>query len=331
MKSQEEFDRFYTSELKHAIEQLETKRLAITHRFSYKRYKRILLGMAIGSVGLVLLGGQLEGIIPEQVVFLVPATLLYAIFAPVYIAIRRHYAFDPIALEYKQTVIPKIIAFLDSNLVYTPSGGISQEEFIAGGLFPKPTIGFKTEDLVEGKKGNVDFKISDIEAFRREQNRDKKSSSEMIFQGAYAIINLSQQFRSSVIIASRDQSTSMLGGIASLLLHSLKTQRNEEKGFTEVKSGDPAFDERFITYCQNVEDARGLVSPQFTGMLVAFIRETDVPLQFSFVDSHVHIAFSGLNLFDSDAGKSFVENDISKRYFNYLNLTIGIAEGLQGR
>lgn len=88
MKSKADFDQYYEKELKSVVVSLEAKRMAIANRFSYKRYKRNLKGLFL----LDLLVGFLVGfnILPELFISVIPISILYAMFAPLYIFIRRN-------------------------------------------------------------------------------------------------------------------------------------------------------------------------------------------------------------------------------------------------
>src|SRR5688572_19317785 len=152
MKSKAEFDAFYNQALKKLVDQLEAKRVALADKHSWKSYKRNLKWMAITCVVLVIASASAPTVVPMYVVFSIPATALYAIVTAIVIAVRRSKAFKPIKLEYKQTIIPKILAFIHPNLQYKPAEGIDRDDFNSSGLFEKPST-YDSEDLV---MGNVD-------------------------------------------------------------------------------------------------------------------------------------------------------------------------------
>lgn len=329
MKSQIEFDAFYNRELKKSIEQLEAKRMAIGEKFSYKRYKRNLKWAAIVCGALLIAGAILPSVIPPQVSFCIPATALYAIFAPLYIFIRRNIAFGPVGEEYKKTVIPKIISFIAPEFNYKPGEGISRDEFNSSDLFDRPST-FKSEDLVYGKTESLEIKMSDIICSKRTGSKNGKGTHVTIFAGFYSISRGNKNVPSRVQIYPAGTVGNAVEDFARKLFGSALTDTLAQKLNSKMtKSGDEEFDRIFTVYCQDHAIAKNFLTPQLLQLIMAFKKEFEVSVYFSFFDDQAHIAFSGVNMFEADAHTSFVEKDISKEYFKYLNLTVGIAEALQ--
>ena len=140
MKSKESFVAFYENELKSPIENLETRRKSILDKYSYKKYKRNLKWMAFVCLGIIIAGQAVPEKLPTQIIYFVPFTVGYSIVAAIYILIMRMRTFKPMKQEYKQSVIPKIISFVDPKLDYKPEAGISREEFDRGGLFGRSCL-----------------------------------------------------------------------------------------------------------------------------------------------------------------------------------------------
>ncbi|MBX2943139.1 MAG: DUF3137 domain-containing protein [Cyclobacteriaceae bacterium] len=322
MQSKEAFNNYYEKELKKSIEKMEAGRLAINQKFSYKKYGRNLKWMAILCVPILIL--TTNKFIPQQVVFLVPFTALYALFAPLYILIRRNLSFKEIKKDYKQTIIPKIISFISPDLTYDPLKGISEKDFRASDLFESYSS-FNAEDLVQGTLDNTVIKMSDIKADRRS---DKNTYT--IFMGLYAIVKLNKKFTSRVIIKPTNIMSVALEALGNKFLGSLLTEKIHSKLNTnDIKTGNPTFDKDYEIYCKSPEVASALITPTFIQLIMAFRKEMNTPISLSFFDNEVHMAFHGINLFESDAHTSFIEKDISKQYFEYLNLVIGISQALK--
>ncbi len=324
MLSKEEFNHYYEKELKSSIEQLENSRLAINQNYSYKKYGRNLKWMAIICVLLMILSASLPQYVPSQVVFLIPLTALYALFAPIYILIRRNLAFNPIKKTYKQTIIPKIISFISTDLTYDPSKGISEKEFRAGDLFGQ-SFSFHSEDLVHGIIENTEIKMSDIKADRR-SNKNRYT----VFHGLYAIVKLKQKFASRVIIQPTHIMSVALEALGNKLLGTQLTGKIQSNlSMHDFKSGNTNFDKDYDVRCESPEVASALLSPTVIQLIIAFQKEINTPIRLSFFDNEAHIAFHDINLFETDAHTSFLEKDISKQYFEYVNLVIGITQALK--
>lgn len=330
MKSREEFDSFYEKELKRKIEELEAQRIAISEQFSFKRYRKNLMWLGILFVALVI-GRSFVPAIPEQVVFLFPAIVVYAIGAAIYIFYKRANKFKPIKLDYQQTVITKIISFVDPNLKYDPTSGITPQEFDSGRLFGHYTS-YKSEDLVHGTSNEMEIRMSDISCTRRKSSSGKNSSSSTvtIFKGFYIISKLNENIPSGVIIKPSLGIGDAFKGLASTFLGSQLVESIAEKfSLNDVEVGDPEFDKQYHIKSVNPEVAKELLTPRFIQLIKTFQKEAALPVSLSFFDSNVHIAFSGINLFEADPYTSFVEKDISKQYFNYLNLAYGVVEAIR--
>lgn len=331
MKSKEAFDSFYENELKRKIAELEAQRTAITERYSFKRYWKNLLWLVI-LYGVLSIAQSYVDAIPEQVSYFPVIIGVYALVAAIYIFVMRFKKFKPVKQDYQQTVITKIIAFVDQNLKYNPKEGITTHEFESGGLFGRYTT-FKSEDLVYGSTNGMEIRMSDIHCTRRKSSSGKNSSSSTvtIFKGFYIISKLNEKVPSGVLIKPTLAISDKLKGLATKFLGSqLVASITERLSMNDIEVGDPEFDKQYLVKSVSPEVAKELLTPRFIQLIKTFQKEVGLPLSLSFFDNNVHIAFDGINLFEADAYTSFIEKDISKQYFNYLNLAYGVVEAIRG-
>jgi len=329
MKSKEEFDQYYEKELKPTLALLEAKRLGIANRFSYKRYKRNLLLLLVVDVAVGL--SVSNNLIPQAFIGIIPGSFVYAMFAPLYIFIRRNLSFDPINEEYKKSIIPKIISFLDPQLSFKPKDGISLREFNQSNLFETPTS-FQAEDLVEGQVDGLSIRLSDVQASRRSNNRNDagKHSSYTLLHGLYAIVKLDRAVPSRVMIKQTNVVSNALGQFARQVLgNAIVDAVRNHLHLRLVKTGNEAFDKDFEVTCAEEEVAKQLLSPMLLQLILALKSEVGLQILLSMFDDQLHIAYNGVNLFEGDAHKSFVEQNISKKYFLYLSSVVGMAQALQ--
>ncbi|MEQ8361875.1 MAG: DUF3137 domain-containing protein [Cyclobacteriaceae bacterium] len=330
MKSKEEFDSFYEKELKRKIEELEVQRVVIDRQYSFKSYRKNLLWLGILYVVLLFARSYVPAI-PEGVAYFPVLIVVYAIGAAIYIFFKRANKFKPVKLDYQQTVITKIIAFVDQNLKYNHKDGITSKEFDAGGLFGNYTR-YKSEDLVYGTTNGMELRMSDIHCTRTKSSSGKNSSSTTVtvFKGFYIISKLNEEIPSGVIIKPSSGIADAFKGLASSFLGSKLVSSIVDKfSLNDIEVGDPEFDKQYHVKSVNPEVAKELLTPRFIQLIKTFQQEANLPVSLSFFDSNVHIAFSGINLFEADPTTSFVENDISKQYFNYLNLAYGVVEAIR--
>jgi Protein of unknown function (DUF3137) len=337
MKSNEEFKVHSEKEINPIVAALEAKRLGISDRFSFKKYKRNLKWLALADVA-VGISVSFE-IIPQPFISIIPISFLYALFAPLYIFIRRNLSFSPINDEYKKAVIPKIISFFDGALEYKSSEGISKKEFNDSDLFDRPAA-FESEDLVQGHLNGIDVRMADVRCTQSSTNRNNwsgnldkntktSSSTYTVFHGLYAIARQKRNFPSRVILKSSNIITNAINNLASSFLSSALAGKIHDQLETNIiKTGNEAFDKLYAVKCVDEGVAKNLLTPAFIQLVLAFRKEIESPVDFAFFDNEIHIAFHGVNLFEGDAHKSFTEKNISAQYFGYINMTIGIAEAV---
>lgn len=327
MKSTEEFSTYYETELKGLIKQLEEKRKAITDKYSFNGYKRNLKGLvvvcAVAGISSVLFSGSLPG----WVDFIIPTSIGYAVVAGIYLLAMRYIKFNPVKKEYKQKVIPKIINFVDQRLKYNPTDGIGKHEFEMSGLFGRYS-NYRSEDLVYGMMGEVDIRMSDIECTRSGR---RGSSSTTVFKGFYIISKLEEKISSAVIIKPAFILGDELKNMAAKFLgKNLVEAIGKKFDMEDVQIGNEEFDKAYLVKSASAEVARSLLTPMLIRVIMSFQKELNLPVSFSFFDNQIHIAVSNVDLFEADVNTSFLEKDISKQYFGYLNLAFGIVEAIQG-
>ena len=335
MKSTEEFRLYQEKEIKPIVESLEAKRLGIANSFSYKKYWRNLKWMAAIATVLTISIEVFPSIVPEQLRGAIPLTILYAMFAPLYIFIKRNWGFEPINQEYKQKVIPKFISFFGSTLTYSAKDGITIREFNYSDLVTRPS-GFEAEDLVAGTVDGIEVRLSDVKCLQSNSSNNSNSNasgghnSSIIFYGLYAVSKLNKNIPSRVILKANHIVNNTVSDIASTFLGNALVGKIHEQLETNIlTTGDTAFDHLYTVKCADEGVARKVLTPTLIQLVMAFQKEIKVPVDFSFFDNEVHMALHGVNLFEGDAHKSFTEKDISSEYFGYINMIIGVAEAAQ--
>lgn len=327
MKTAAQFDQFYTEQLKQKIDEFEAMRVAITTRFSFKKYGRSLLWLLVIAVTLII-SSNVFSQLPEQIVFIIPVIVLYAVAAPIYILVKRSSAFSPIKAEYKGTVVKGIVEFVHEGLSYQPSEGISLEDFNMSGLFDRPS-GYQSEDLVVGNINGISLKLSDVKATRRTKSTgDSKSTTVTVFSGLFGLADLparapGRTLIQSSILANKAVEDALQNFIGKKVVDFLDRKLRPET----VKTGDEEFDKYFsVRYEGDYAEAK--LDPILIQTLVALKREVELPVYLSLIERKAYFGFGGIDLFEVDANTSILKNDISKKYFQYLNLAIGLTKAL---
>ena len=78
---------------------------------------------------------------------------------------------------FKDTIIPRIVAFVDQRLRYDKDGMVPKEDFIASHLFNDQPGEYGGDDLVSGTLGETAVRFSEIHAKRVDIIRQGSSSS----------------------------------------------------------------------------------------------------------------------------------------------------------
>jgi hypothetical protein len=331
MKSQTEFESYYESHLKREIQKIEEKRLVIANKYSFKRYKKWLLRIGIGVLTFFFLLNFIPGADPESFHIIPVLSFFYAIIAPIYIFIKRNVVFAPLLKEYKATIIPKLVHFIDERLTYDPGKGIDEQEFNKSGLFEVPTS-YTSEDLITGTLETFSVRLSDVQAMRRSNYKGQSSSKSTmitVLSGFYGYAKVAKTFSTPVFIKPTytgiAMADSLLKNFRSLSgIDALKDQNT----IPPFKTGNAEFDGYFIVRSQYESEVKRVVNPVFIQMLLAFKKQAEIPVHIGMVEKELHFGFSGINLFEVNAHTSLTEKNVTLTYFKYLQLAFGLAEAV---
>lgn len=328
MKSTIEFEAYYQSHIKSDVEKLEEKRVVIANKYSFKKYRKRLLQLLVFLIVFFVTLNFFPQVDIENFIVLIPISFLYAIVAPIYIFIKRNLVFDPLITEYKTTVIPKLISFIDKELQYDAAQGISQAEFIRCGLFERPSM-FKSEDLISGTVGKFNFRIADIQA-TRSANSGGKSSTETVFTGLYGYTKLNRNFTTPIYLKPTytgfDAADKLIQSF--LDITAIKNFKDHITG-TQIKTGNAEFDNSFLLRSLDEAEALKIINTTFVQMLLAFKKQLEVPVHLALFENELHFGFYGVNLFEVNAHQSLTEKNVTLKYFTYLNLALGLAEAVE--
>lgn len=335
MNTEYNFENFYTEKLLPKIEALEVKRKATTSIHNFKTYKRVLLVLLVVVIVVVTLMNK--GIIPEFSVFVVPLSVLFAVFYPLVVLYHKGENFLPINNDYKLTVINDLVHFVDKNLTFEIEKGLSQEEFNNANLFVPAPI-YSSEDLITGEVNGILYRMSDVKAKRKIKGNKKhntKDSTGTVFEGLYVIATCNTDFGEGIYIRIKPLGEMAINNVLGMLGVSQQTVDeflNAELHTYETKN--QAFDKMFSVKCVSLDEAIAYVSPQLIDLLISIkenlysqkIQILSNPISIMLKRNQVHIALSELNVFDMEAFRSNTANNTTKRYYDFLQASINIVE-----
>lgn len=333
MKTKEEFEKFYKTNLTGSLELLEKERKAGNSNHSFKTYGRILLVLLVIIIVVITLVKKYH-LLPEYFFGVVPLSVLFALFYPIYILYKRGDNFTPVNDQFKKDIVAKIIKFVSTDLRFDPNGGISSSEFQSSGLF-EPASTFHSEDLITGVVNDTSIKMAEVIAtktgdFRKGQKGTlSKTHRYDVFRGLYVIVKTNHGTSTPLIVRSKKLLDNIISpGLLNIIkdLNSFETSDTRSASF--VLSGDPAFDDKFIVQCSNPQILPEVLTNDMRQTITSLHRLADANVNLIFLHNEFHFAISGSAIFDMDAHTSLTNSKFVHEYFNLLNVAVGFTEGI---
>ena len=313
MKSDEEFRSYFEKALKPLLEVLDAKRKSIVS-------KLLLFGGMIAGLAGVLTVLVMHSTPDMGAVFfvLIPAGLL--------IGGLWWWLTHGFIHEFKLAVIAKVVAFVDPELIYQPTGSIRRSEFEASTLFKQRIDRYKGEDLVSGTMGKTAMRFSEVHAEYKTESRDSKGRRKThwhtIFKGLFFIADFNKEFRGRTVVLP-DTAERLLGRFGKML-QKMNVSRDDL-----VKLESPEFEKEFAVYGTDQVEARYILSTSLMERILNFKRKTRVPVSVAFVHSNVYVALqTRKNMFEPRIFRTLLNFDIVAGYLEDLRLAVGIVEEL---
>jgi hypothetical protein len=226
--------------------------------------------------------------------------------------------------NFKDKIISKIVGFVDENLVYTPDGTVSREEFTNSGIFQKYASNYHGEDHFKGRMDKTAFEFSEVVAKHVTSTgtgSKRKEHQHLIFKGIFFVADFNKNFNGHTVVLP-DTAERMLGKFGQNL------QSMSSRGQL-VKLENPEFEKEFCVYSENQVEARYILSPSLMQRIVEFKRKWDTKIYLSFCDSKVYIAIKmNKNLFETRLFKSIEDFNFIEENIQFLILITGIIEDL---
>jgi hypothetical protein len=219
--------------------------------------------------------------------------------------------------EFKQKIMPVLLAGIDPSLRYDMNHGISAAEFKLPGLFKTPDR-FSGKDLVTGKIGEtaVRFSFVDAEEEYQETVRDSDGDSHSetrtrsIFSGLFFIADFNKHFGGKTRIEPHG------AGLLDKLFGS------------HVELEDPVFNKEFAVTSTDQVEARYILTPSLMERFKA-LRDKVGKFKIAFVNEHMFLAIEmKSDAFDPDISHSFAESGQVEKILGKLKTVTGIVEDL---
>ena len=96
-----------------------------------------------------------------------------------------------------------------------------------------------------------------------------------------------------------------------------------------VKLENPEFEEHFVVYSTDQQEARYILSSQIMERILWFKQKTDQRIYMSFRKKHVYVGISGGNdRFEPSLFQTLLRNELFEQYITDIELVLGLVEDL---
>jgi len=305
MNEYKNFKEFYDIKLVHDLQELDQER---------KQVDRKVLLIAVITIIIILIIGRFRG----------SATMYFQILAGVAGFIAVTVVSKNYRQNFKNKIISKIAGFVDENLIYTPDGTVSREEFTNSGIFQKYCNNYRGEDHFKGKMGKTAFEFSEVvgkNVTSSGTGSNKKQHQHLVFRGIFFVADFNKNFNGYTVVLP-DTAERMLGRFG----HSLQSMSSRGQ---LIKLEDPEFEKEFCVYSDDQVEARYILSTSLMQRILEFKRKWNTKIYLSFRDSKVYIAISmNKNLFETRLFKTVQDYNFIEENIQFLILITGIIEDL---
>jgi hypothetical protein len=314
MKSLDQLEKYYESDLKSKIQPLEEDRVTLLRKVRITKAVSILVGIALIILSFsISLGNPLVIIAGYSVVVLIVLKILKSKFVS----------------SFKDTIIRGIVKFTSESLEYTEKSHISMNEVNNSELFGNFNR-LSGEDLVAGfirdeefyqKTGQVrgtSIRFSELNMVDvRKRGSNGNTSEKKIFKGVFYVADFNKKFNSHTKVVP-DNFGKFFQGISSRF-----------EGKKRVVLENSEFEKLFEVYGEDQVEARYILSASLMERLVEFRNKARNELYISFKDEKIYIAISTTkNLFEPKLNETLYNFHMIKEYYEDLMLVVGIVEML---
>jgi hypothetical protein len=312
MKTLEEFEQFYKTELLEKLQELETIRKDIV------RFNRNLVLILLGLLGVLIfiIAAEFISLHVKFIIFGIAIVLAGIYLVPAGTRVLG-YNFN---MRFKQVIISRMIEFISPDLTYRPTIYITYKYFQSSRIFLQKINRYKGDDYVGGKIGNTQFGFSEIIA-ESSAKVDDSHSLNTVFSGLFFVADFNKEFKGSTVLLPN-----YLGNRFRFLKKALGFNRRERL----VDLEDPEFSKYYNCYSDDDIKARYILSNGLMQRIVSFVKEyPENSIYFSFVDGVMYMAINHKRpLFEVNLGTSMLNRKIIREYFLDIKLAVDAIETL---
>jgi hypothetical protein len=270
-----------------------------------KKWGGIALAAGLALAAVLYLGGSNEGAFIAAIAGVVIAGGLV------------FYQQNKVKSEFKQKIMPVLLAGVDPSLRYTMNGRVTEAEFDRADLFMKPDR-FSGKDLVEGKIGETAVKFSLVHAEEEYTETERDSDGDTrtvtkyrtIFRGLFFVADFNKHFN----------------GRTKVVPHGIKFL--EKLSGSHVELEDPEFAKLFNVTSTDQVEARYILSPSLMDRFKALHARVGT-VRTAFIDEHMLMAIDmPYSAFEPSVMKPLTESGQVEKVLGNLKSVTGIVGDL---
>jgi hypothetical protein len=297
MKSEDELQVIFTTQLESLLEPLEQYRLK-----KVRKIRNYLYG-AIASILLILIG-----------IFSQQPILIFVLCLPMFyffgFALQTFLKMaDSLRKQFKLKILPELLSSIFDHYEYIPNQKIAKTTLEKSMIFPDKVAFAMGEDFMRFRIGETKIMFCEAQAFAFQQNK--------LFQGIFIAATFNKEFTSKTIVFPR-WSIGFLQRIKRKIFDGLKI----------VKLEDIEFNKEFIVLGNDQVGARYILTPGLMQRILDYKRKTKKGISFSFIENRLYCAIPNyLDLFEPALFEPF-NFDFIKKTFIPLNLYTDLVDDL---
>ncbi len=210
--------------------------------------------------------------------------------------------------------------------MYEPTGCLNLAEYMASQLYPREVDRHKGEDLLHGRVGATEVRMSELHTEYKSTSTDSKgrrrTTWHTIFKGLFVSADFHKHFNGQTFVRS-DFAEKGLGALGRMF------QKPVFGGNELVQLEDPDFEREFKVTSTDQVEARYILSTSIMRRMLDLKAKFAAPVEFSFVNSRMYIAISvRRDLFEPTFGQPLIDKDYIFHYYDQVATCVAMVEDL---
>lgn len=206
----------------------------------------------------------------------IPALLLF-FWIPVFLfGTYVAYRIQVFKNQFKPKIISLILQYISPQLIYKHTYKIPFDRFLKSGLFLSSGEHYKGEDYIQGKLGEINFELSELEVKELSRVRNKMES---VFRGIFFHAHFNDFMKGKILILPKEDQQ--------LMARTIKTLTKQ--GGSKIEFKDMRFNSYFVAYASEGLPFSRYLNPEVIEDIISYREKTNRKIYVSFVDGHMHI------------------------------------------